>query len=63
MTRIFKKGSKTYFYNSLFFPNNVKDDVFILYSFVRKADDFVDAVPQQVEEFHQFRDQYERAMD
>lgn len=62
MTRIFKKGSKTYFYNSMFFPSNVKDDVFILYSFVRKADNFVDAVPQQVEEFYQFKARYEQAM-
>ncbi len=62
MTKIFKKGSKTYFYNSLFFRNAVKDDVFALYSFVRKADDFVDAVPQQTEEFYAFKDAYERAL-
>ncbi len=48
---IFKKGSKTYFYNSLFFPREVREDVFILYSFVREADNFVDAVPQKKEEF------------
>ena len=37
---IFKKGSKTYFNSSLFFPRDVREDVFKLYSFVRTADDF-----------------------
>jgi len=62
ISRIFKRGSKTYFYNSLFFPRRVKEDVFVLYSFVRRADDFVDAVPQQVEEFYDFKAKYKRAM-
>ena len=55
---IFKKGSKTYFYSSLFFPGEVKQDVFCLYAFVRKADNFVDALPQDKEGFYTFRDQY-----
>ncbi len=59
---IFKRGSKTYFYNSLFFPASVKNDVFALYSFVRKADDYVDAVPQQEEEFYTFCTRYRRAL-
>ncbi|RXE57428.1 phytoene synthase [Methanoculleus taiwanensis] len=58
---IFKRGSKTYFYSTLFFPPSVKEDVFALYSFVRTADDYVDAVPQQVEEFHTFVDRYASA--
>ncbi len=59
---IFKVGSRTYFYSSLFFPKALREDVFILYSFVRRADDFVDSVPQQAEEFHSFRDKYLRAL-
>ncbi|MGA1820445.1 MAG: phytoene/squalene synthase family protein [Thermoplasmatota archaeon] len=55
---IFKKGSKTYFYNSLFFPKEVREDVFILYSFVREADNFVDAVPQKKEEFCEYFDMF-----
>lgn len=54
---IFKKGSRTYFYSSLFFPKEIRDDVFILYSFVRTADDMVDVLPQQKKEFLQFRNQ------
>jgi len=46
---IFKRGSKTYFYSTLFFPGDVRRDVFILYSFLRKADDYVDAIPQDTE--------------
>lgn len=56
---LFKNGSTTYFYSSLFFPKDIKDDVFVLYSFVRKADNFVDAIPQQQEAFVSFRKTYD----
>ncbi len=58
---IFRQGSRTYFYSTLFFPPPVREDVFSLYSFVRTADDYVDAVPQQVEEFYAFTDRYAAA--
>lgn len=59
---IFRRGSKTYFYSSLFFPPAIRDDVFTLYSFVRVADDFVDATPQQADAFHAFRASYEKSL-
>ncbi len=59
--QIFKQGSKTYFYSSLFFPNTVKDDVFSLYSFVRVADDLVDCIPQKINEFESFKAKYRRS--
>jgi phytoene synthase len=59
---IFKKGSKTYFYSTFFFPKVVKEDVSILYGFVRKADDFVDTIPQQVDSFMDFKARYRRAL-
>lgn len=62
-TKIFRKGSRTYFYSSVFFPPGVKEDVFKLYSFVRIADDFVDTVPQRADEFHAFKDRYQRALE
>ena len=62
LKRIFKQGSKTYFYASIFFPPDVKEDVFRLYSFVRKADDYVDCVPQQKQEFYGLRDMYRRSL-
>ncbi|MEO0233660.1 MAG: phytoene/squalene synthase family protein [candidate division WOR-3 bacterium] len=56
--QIFKNGSKTYFYSSVFFPITVRSRVFILYSFVRKADNFVDSVPQDKDGFYRFKDDF-----
>lgn len=60
---IFKGGSKTYFYSTIFFPKKVREDVFILYSFLRKADDYVDDIPQDTEGFYGFKDRYYEAID
>lgn len=59
---IFKGGSKTYFYSTIFFPERAKEDVFKLYSFVRKADDLVDSIPQQTQEFYEFKERYHEAL-
>ncbi len=53
--QIFKNGSTTYYWSSLFFPEHTRDDVFKLYSFVRITDDFVDAVPQDKKSFVQLK--------
>jgi phytoene synthase len=58
----FKRGSKTYFYSSIFFSKEARDDVFSLYSFVRKADNFVDVVPQLRDEFYCFKDAYYKTL-
>ncbi len=58
----FKRGSRTYFNSSLFFPRAVRDDVFVLYGFVRTADNYVDAVPQDAAGFRSFRERYDRAV-
>lgn len=62
LRRIFRNGSKTYFYSSVFFTPDVKEDVYKLYSFVRKADDYVDNVPQLKQEFYEFKEFYERSL-
>ncbi len=62
MKDIFKRGGKTYYYSSMFFPKNTRKDVSILYSFVRKADDHVDAIPQQKEQFYEFKERYETGL-
>jgi len=59
----FKKGSKTYFNSSLFFPASVRRDVFRLYGFVRTADDFVDSTPQDTDGFYDFKTRYRAAMN
>ena len=56
--RIFKKGSKTYFTSSIFFPQKAKEAVFKLYAFVRVADDFVDNIPPQIDGFYSFVNKY-----
>ena len=60
---VFRAGSKTYFNSSLFFPREVRQDVFVLYGFVRVADNFVDAVPQQGAAFERFVEAYARSLE
>ena len=62
LRQIFKKGSKTYFTSSIFFPGDVRDDVFRLYGFVRVADDFVDQVPPDRKGFEAFVSLYRQAL-
>lgn len=58
---ITQRGSRTYFYSSIFFPPAIRTQVFRLYSFVRVADNFVDAIPQQGPQFEEFCSRYHRA--
>ena len=60
---IFKQGSKTYFYSSMFFPTYIKKEVFELYGFVRKADNFVDSNPQNIQGFYDFKNNYYKALN
>jgi len=58
---IFRKGSRTYFYSSLFFPTHIRREVFILYGFVRKTDNYVDVLPQNRAGFYEFKENYYQA--
>lgn len=60
--RVFKAGSTTYFNSSLFFPPAMREEVFALYGFVRVADNFVDAIPQEAEAFRRFVARYRAAL-
>jgi len=53
---IFSENSTSYYYSSLFFPSDVKKDVFQLYAYVRTADDFVDEPPQDEEALRELRE-------
>lgn len=59
---IFQQGSRTYYHSSLFFPKPIRERVFRLYAFVRVVDDYVDAIPQQMEAFYQARQRYDQAL-
>ena len=61
--RAFKQGSTTYFNSSLFFPQEIRTEVFFLYGFVRVADNFVDDVPQDADGFYRFKEAYYRARE
>ena len=58
----FRNGSKTYYNSSVFFPEDIKEDVHILYGFVRIADNLVDRIPQDREGFIAFKNRYSRAL-
>jgi len=60
---IYHKGSRTMFYSSLFFPKKIRNDVFVCYAFVRRADDLVDKLIQNKEEFYLFKHKYEQAKE
>jgi len=54
---IFKKSSTTYYYSSIFFPRDIKTQVFTLYAFVRTSDNFVDDIPQDKKGFYMWKEQ------
>lgn len=54
--RTFSENSTSYYYSSLIFPREVREDVFKLYAYVRVADDYVDDKPQQPEKLQEMRD-------
>lgn len=56
LKKIFSGNSTSYYYSSLFFRGEVKEDVFKLYAYVRTADDFVDEQPQEPEKLEEFRE-------
>lgn len=60
---IFKRGSRTYYWSSLFFPKSIRNDIFRLYSFVRVADNYVDQIPADVESFRELQACYTQLYD
>ena len=60
--KTFRQGSKTYYNSSVFFPREVREEVFVLYGFVRVADDYVDAVPQDADGFKRFCSAYRASL-
>ena len=61
-TQVFKAGSTTYFHSSLFFSPSMREEVFVLYAFVRVADNLVDATPQDAVGFARFLARYRAAL-
>jgi 15-cis-phytoene synthase len=59
---IFKNGSTTYYWSSRFFPEDTRNDVFKLYSFVRIADDLVDSIPQDKKRFKHLENAWQKTV-
>ena len=60
---IFQRGSTTYYNSTKLFQKEIRKDVTTLYSFVRIADNYVDAVPQDIEGFTNFKNTYYDALN
>ncbi|MGC8583938.1 MAG: phytoene/squalene synthase family protein [Thermoproteus sp.] len=58
----FRKG-RNFFYSSVLFPRPVRDEVAVLYSFVRYVDDLVDRPEPLVEDFYRAWRLTERSLD
>ena len=58
---VFERGSRTYYNASRVFPEEFREPLATLYAFVRSADDYVDAVPQDAEGFMAFRARWNAA--
>jgi phytoene synthase len=53
--RVTYRHSKTFYFAARAFPREVRNDVFVLYAFVRTVDDFVDQAPPLRKEFEDWR--------
>jgi phytoene synthase len=62
LTSIFQRGSRTYFFSSLFFSNELREKVTRLYAFVRVADNYVDLPIPDVTGFNNFEKSYRKAL-
>lgn len=60
--QIFRSGSRTYYYSSWFFQKPIRDQVSVLYAFVRIIDDLVDNTVQQKDTFYAYWDSYRQAL-
>lgn len=56
MKKIFRENSTSYYYSSLLFQEDIREDVFKLYAYFRTVDSFVDEPPQDEEELERYRE-------
>lgn len=62
LDKIFENGSRTFYNSSLFFPKKVRNDIVLLYAFVRTVDNFVDRKVPRMKEFNSFVNEYRKAL-
>ena len=59
---IFKKASRTHYYSSVFFPKKTREDINILYTFLRTIDDLVDDYKYPWKEYKYFKKEYKNVL-
>lgn len=59
---VFMKGSKKYFFATLFLPPTYRNDVISLYNFSRLVDDFVDKKGYTTQQLEQFIEKFESSV-
>jgi phytoene synthase len=59
---IFRAGSATFYRAAWFFPKSVRQDVALLYGFLRLADDYADASPPQTTRFNALYNYWRNAL-
>ncbi len=60
--KITKKNTKTFYYSTIFFRKEIKEKVFLLYSFVRIIDDFVDKNPPDKKKFNFYKKEIQNCL-
>ncbi len=60
--RITRNASKTFYIASLLYPKDVREDIHILYAFLRVSDDMVDAPKVDVSRYEEFKRETRRAL-
>ncbi|MCX7956234.1 MAG: squalene/phytoene synthase family protein [Patescibacteria group bacterium] len=61
--KITKKNTKTFYYSTVFFPKKIKEKVFLLYSFVRIIDDFVDKKNPDKKNFYLYKQELKNLIE
>ena len=60
--RITRKASTTFYVVSLLYPKEIREDMYILYAFLRISDDMVDAPKVDVSGYDEFKQETRRAL-
>ncbi len=60
---ILAKSSRNFYLSSQLFPKLIRQNVTVLYAFVRTVDNLVDSVPQQLDRLDRFEDIYRSALN
>ena len=58
-----KKYTKTFYYSTLFFPKKLREEIFLLYAFVRIIDNFVDEKIPDKKNFYLYKKELDKTLN